>query len=81
MKNGQIFPSKVCHFQYDNRFFFCKKMGNIGSCKKVRLQKLIKCRLSGDSICFSTFYNCLKKKNHLERVSPSHFLQNVLTET
>ena len=22
IKNGQIFPSKVCHFQYDHRFAF-----------------------------------------------------------
>ena len=47
MKNGQIFFSKVCHFQYDNRFLFSREMGNIRSCKEVRLQKLIKFRLSG----------------------------------
>ena len=47
MKNGQIFPSKVCHFQYDHRFLFSREMGNTVSCKEIRLQKLIKLRLSG----------------------------------
>ena len=42
MKNGQIFPSKVCHFQYDHRFRFSREMGNIRTCKEIRLQKLIK---------------------------------------
>ena len=46
MKSGQIFPSKVCHFQYDNRLLFSKEMGNIRSWKEVRLQKLITFRLS-----------------------------------
>ena len=50
VKNGQIFPSKVCHFQYDNRFLLSRDMGNIRSCKEVRLKKLIKFRLSEDSI-------------------------------
>ena len=40
MKNGQIFPSKVCHFQYDRRFLLSREMGNIRTCKKVHLQKL-----------------------------------------
>ena len=31
MKNRQIFSSKVCHFQYDNRFTFSREMGNIRS--------------------------------------------------
>ena len=29
MKNGQIFPSKVRHFQDDPRFLFSRKTGNI----------------------------------------------------
>ena len=29
MKNGQIFHSKVCHFQYDHRFLFSREMGNM----------------------------------------------------
>ena len=45
--NGQIFPSKVCHFQYDHRFLFSREMGNIRTCKEIRLQKLIKFILSG----------------------------------
>ena len=58
MKNGHIFPSKVCHFHYDHRFLFSREMGNIRAYKEV----------------------CLKMKNHLERVFPSHFPQNVLIE-
>ena len=41
MKNGQIFPSKVCDFQYDNnKFPFSRKMENIKGSKEVRLLKL-----------------------------------------
>ena len=34
MKNGQIFPSKVCHFQYDHRLehasrYICKNLLNL----------------------------------------------------
>ena len=46
-KNGQIFPSKDCHFQYGHRFLFSREMGNIRTCKEIRLQKLIKFILSG----------------------------------
>ena len=38
MKNSQIFPSKVCHFQYDQRFLFSKETGNIRAYKEVRLK-------------------------------------------
>ena len=44
-KNGQIFPSKVCHFQYN--FLFSREIGNVTSCKEVRLKKLMKFRLLG----------------------------------
>ena len=37
------------------------------------------CQLSGKHL-FWHFSSCLKIKNHLERVSPSHFLQSVLIE-
>ena len=47
MKNDQIFPSKVCHFQYDHRFPFSREMGNIRRCKEVHLQKRIKFGLPG----------------------------------
>ena len=40
MKNGQFFPSKVSHFQYDHIFVFSRETGNIITCKKVPLQKL-----------------------------------------
>ena len=54
--------------------------GIIRMCKEARLKKLIKFRLSG---CYSFwhFSSCLKIKNHLEGVSPSHFLQDFLIET
>ena len=42
MKNGQMFPSEVCHFQYDHRFLFSREMGNIRTWKEKLLQKLIK---------------------------------------
>ena len=35
-KNGQVFPSKICDFQYDHRLLLSKEMGNITSCKKVK---------------------------------------------
>ena len=47
MKNGQVFPSKVCHFQHDHKSLFSREMGNIRTCKEIRLQKLIKFGLSG----------------------------------
>ena len=72
IKNGRIFPSKVGYFQYDNRFLFSREMGNIRSCKLIRLQKLIKFRLSGQYL-FWHFSSCLKMKNLLGRVSPSIF--------
>ena len=34
MKNGQIFPSKVCYFQYGNRFLFSREMGKLEVAKK-----------------------------------------------
>ena len=37
IKNGQIFPSKVCHFQYDHRFLFSREMRNIRTHKEIRL--------------------------------------------
>ena len=80
MKNGQIFPSKVCHFQYDHRWHFSRKKGNIRMCKEARLKKLIKFRLSG-LYSFWQFSSCLKIENNLGEVSPSNFLQDVLIET
>ena len=38
MRNGQIFSSKSCHFQYDHRFLFSRETGNIRKwyvCKNV----------------------------------------------
>ena len=28
MKNSQVFPSKLCHFQYDHRFLLNREMEN-----------------------------------------------------
>ena len=39
MKNGQIFSSRICHSQYDHRLSFSRDMGNIKTCKEIRLQK------------------------------------------
>ena len=67
-------------YRYCHRFLFSSKMGNIRSCKEVRLQKPIKFRLSRKYSLWH-FCSCLKMKNHLGRVSPYYFLQNVLIET
>ena len=80
VKNGQIFLSKVCHFQYDYRWHFSREKGNIRTCKEARLKKLIKFRLSGLH-SFWQFSSSLKIENNLGEVSPSHFLQDVLIET
>ena len=47
MKNGQIFPSKVNHFQYDHRFLFSREMENIRTCKEIRLKNFFKFGLLG----------------------------------
>ena len=47
MKTGQIFPSKVCRFQYNHRFFLNRKMGNIRASNEASLQKRVKFRLPG----------------------------------
>ena len=51
-----------------------------GTCKEVRLQKLIKFRLSR-WYSFWHFFSCLEMTNHLRRVSPPFFLQNVFIKT
>ena len=38
MKNGHIFPSKVCQFQYDHGILFSRKTGNIREYREVRLK-------------------------------------------
>ena len=49
MKNSQIFPSKVCPFQYDHSFVFSREMGNI---RMYILQNLL--TESSDN-CFENF--------------------------
>ena len=46
IKSGQIFPSNVCHFRYDHRFLFSREMRNIGKYRDIRMQKLVKFRLT-----------------------------------
>ena len=46
MENGKYFFSKICHFQYDHRLIFSTETDNTRTCKEVRLQKLIKFKLS-----------------------------------
>ena len=74
IKNGQIFPSNVCHCQYDHRFIFSREACKEYVCKTV---VNLDCR---DSIRF-TFFKLLYKKDYLERDFPFHFLQNILIET
>ena len=61
-KNGQIFSSKVCHFQYDHRFFFSREMGNIRTCKEVHLKNLLDLDCQ-DSIRFGIFKLLIKEKS------------------
>ena len=49
MKNSQIFPSKVCPFQYDHRFVFNREMGNI---RMYILQNLL---AETSDVCFENF--------------------------
>ena len=46
IKNAQIFLSNACHFRYDHRFLFSREMRNIGKCRDIGMQKLVKFRLS-----------------------------------
>ena len=81
MKNGQIFPSNVCHFQYDHRWYFSRERWNIRTCKEARLKSLLNLDCQVSMYSFWHISSCLKMKNHLRGVSPSHFLQDVLIET
>ena len=68
---------EIATFEYDHRFVFSREMENMRTCRKVRLQKLNKFRLSG-WYSFWDFLTCLKKKNHLGRRNfSSPFLQNI----
>ena len=54
IKNGQIFPSKVCYFQYGHRFLFSRVMGNIRMYKEYVWKNLLK--IAGKtSIIFSWY--------------------------
>ena len=85
--NSKTFPSNSYHFQYNHRLLFSREIRKIRTCKKIRMQKLIKFRLSGEYSFwdFSSFLwhfsSFLKMKNHMKKVSPFHSLQNVLIET
>ena len=66
LKTDQIFPSKVCHLQYNQRFYLDREMGNIRTCNETSLQKCIKFRFPGQYL-FWNVSSCLKIKNHLGR--------------
>ena len=40
VKNGHIFPSKVCHFQYDHGLFFSRKLRNMINYKEKMTRKI-----------------------------------------
>ena len=46
MKNGQIFLSKLFHFQYKYIFLLSREMGNVRICNDVRPQNLTQFRYS-----------------------------------
>ena len=56
------FPSKGCHFQYDDIFLCSREMGTVEIAKRQD---------------FCNFSSCLEMKNNLEKVFPFLFLQNV----
>ena len=60
MKNGRIFPLKVCHFQYDHRLLFSREMGNIRTCKEYVCKNLLNLDCQ-NSICFA-FFKLLKNE-------------------
>ena len=41
MKNGQIFPSKVYHFQYDHRFLFSRERGTLKRARRYVCKNLL----------------------------------------
>ena len=74
MKNGPIFRSKVCHFQYYPKFFFNREMGNIRACKELRLQLInLDCENSTFVLHFSSCLKMKNQKNQMGIVLPSHF--------
>ena len=54
MKNSQIFPSKVCHFQYDHRFFLVEKWWTLGRWRRYNCKNLFNLDYQ-DSICFAIY--------------------------
>ena len=55
MKNGQIFLSKLFHFQYKYIFLLSREMGNVRICNDVRLQNLTNLDIQ-HSIRFGIFH-------------------------
>ena len=74
IKNGRILPSKACHFQFDNRFPFGIEMGDIRSCKKIKLQKL---RI----VSVLAFFKLLKNEKSFRKSFPPPFLAKHFNRT
>ena len=76
VKNEQIFPSKVCYIQYDQRLFFSREMRTLEVARRYDWKILLNLCCQ-ENIRFG-FLKMLKNKVHLGRVSPSPFMHNVL---
>ena len=73
MKNDHIFPSKVCHFQYDHGLLFSRETGNIREYKEVSLK--IKNHLGG---AFPSHFwqNVFIDTSSVSYLAPCHFLMS-----
>ena len=54
MKKGKIFPSNVCHFQYDYRFLFSREMEELELARRYVCKNLLNLDYH-DSIRFGIF--------------------------
>ena len=71
MKNGQIFSSKVYHFQTITDSFLVEKRGTL---ERARRHVWV-------AFVLAFFKLLIIEENHLGRDSTSHFLQNILIIT
>ena len=73
MKNDHIFPSKVCHFQYDHGLLFSRETGNIREYKEVSLK--IKNHL-GRAFPSHFWQNVFIDTSSVSYLAPCHFLMS-----
>ena len=78
MRNGHVFPSKVCHFQYDHRFLFSRGMGNIRAYKEVRLKWRIEFSFPFSVKCSDRNFKCFLSQFRKTHRSP--LIYNVLLD-